>query len=214
MPRTWPAAIIALWLSFTGASAARAQEARWSRGAGSVQAGSIAGFSQLRGEEVVAIGSRIGAAFHLGPAALGADWDYMAVGNHPGRRGRLHRVGVTGRLDVARIDPVGGPNTSLALYVDGGVGHQRGTWDDGSSIDRSDFAVGGGWMLVHRVNLSTRPRRLETVGWRFGWRFTAAPRWAASNSLAACRDKNCPPPGADVPYDVGMVVNSSIDFAW
>jgi hypothetical protein len=216
VPRSWSAVFIAVWLSFTAAQDARAQEARWSRGSGSLHAGSIAGFAQLRGEEVVAIGARAGAAIHIGPAAIGADWDYMAVGNvQP--RGRLHRIGVNGRIDFARLDRhFGGPNTSLALWVDGGVGRQKGTWYDGVSVDRADFSAGAGWTLVHRVNLSTRPRRLETVGWRFGWRFMAAPRWAASNGIASCRRMSpCPPgPGEEVPYDLGMVVNSSLDFAW
>jgi hypothetical protein len=214
--RSWSAVIVAVWLSFTGAREARAQEQRWSRGSGSLHAGSVAGFAQLRGEEVVAIGGRVGAAFHLGPVAIGADWDYMGVGNTQ-PRGHLHRIGFNTRVDFARLDKhFGGENTSLALWVDGGAGRQRGLWHDGSTVDRGDFSVGAGWTLVHRVNLSTRPRRLETVGWRFGWRFMAAPRWAASNGIASCRRQApCPPgPMEDVPYDLGMVVNSSLDFAW
>ncbi len=217
--RTSFAVTIAVWLTFTAAPPARAEQARWSHGSGSLQAGTLAGFAQLRGHEAVAIGGRVGAAIHLGPTAIGAEWDYLQIGSSLSTgedRGGIHRIGVNGRLDFARIDRgFGGENTSLALWLDGGVGHQRGYWHDGSGIDRSDFAVGAGWTLVHRVNLSTRPRALETIGWRFGWRFIASPRWAASNGLASCRRQaGCPPPDPEVPYDMGMVVNSSFDFTW
>lgn len=157
----------------------------------------------------------MGGFVRIGIATLGAEYDYLAVGQAPGR-GYIGRIGATARLNVAHLDYFGGPNTALVLWIDGSVGKQRGQWHDGTPISREDVSVGWGWVLEHRVRLSTRPRKLETVGWQFGWRLIGAPRYGGElGGIAACAQKNdCPDDSMRARHDLGLVVNSSLSLDW
>lgn len=220
MSRTQLAVVAALCLWFTGAPEVRAEEPQErapadKRMGATVEVGSLAGFARYRGDTATGIGGEVGAFVRLGPALVGADYGYLAVGESPGR-GVVERMGLSARLDLARIDRgFGGPNTALVLWVDAGVGHQRGRWHDGTAIDRNDVSAGWGWLLEHRVRLSTRPRRLETVGWKFGWRLTrASPADSTMDDVATCANQGgCTAPDPQA-HDVGMVVSSSIRLDW
>jgi hypothetical protein len=208
----------ALLLTVTLAADARADEAQSESKlvGGSLQFGSLAGAAEFRGELATAIGGRVGGFVRVGIATFGAEYDYLAVGHAPGR-GRVGRLGATARLDVLRIDRrFGGPNSALVLWVDTSVGRQRGTWHDGTRISREDVSVGWGWLLEHRVRLSTRPRKLETIGWQFGWRLIGAPRYGDDLSgIAACARKTmCPGDTMRERHDLALVVNSSLSIDW
>lgn len=225
MPRTRLAVVAVLCLSFTGARAARAEEpheqpARDKLMGATMEVGSLAGFATYHGESATAIGAEVGGYLRFGPALIGAEYAYLAVGDTPMEgppvRGALERLGVAARLDVARFDrSFGGPNTALLLWVDGSLGRQFGRWHDDTPIARNDIGVGAGWLLEHRVRLSTRPRTLETIGWKLGWRLTTAPRYGSRlDAIAACADKHGCGPTEHERKDIGMVVTSSVRFDW
>lgn len=183
---------------------------------GSLQIGSLAGAAEFHGEAATAIGGRVGGFVRIGIATIGAEYDYLSVGQAPGR-GHINRLGATARLDLVRLDRrFGGPNSALVFWIDGSVGRQRGRWHDGQPISREDVSVGWGWLLEHRVRLSTRPRKLETVGWQFGWRLIGAPRYGGElGGIAACaRKSECPDDSMRERHDLALVVNSSISFDW
>lgn len=216
MRRTWFVLTGVLCLCFTAHRSARADHSRWPTGHTSVQAGTLVGVAELRGARAVAIGGRAALSHRIGPASVGAEYDLLGVGDYP-NRGELRRVGLVGRLDLARFNRhFGGPNTSVVLWIDGGIGRQRGEWHTGEEIRRNDACVGAGWLLDHKSSPVVDRRRAHTVGWRFGWRMIAAQRPGTQpEQLALCRDRRCPPrPCQRCPADIGFVVSSSFTISW
>jgi ribosome biogenesis GTPase len=77
--------VAALLLAGTVGGAARAEEAQSESKlfGGSLQVGSLAGAAEFRGELATAIGGRAGAFVRIGIATVGAEYDYLAVGQAP-----------------------------------------------------------------------------------------------------------------------------------
>ncbi len=219
MPKTRAMALVVLCLSFTGPALVRAEEPHSTKlVGGAVQLGSAVGVAQYRGDATTAIGGSVAGLIRVAIATIGAEYEYLVVGEAP-IRGELQRVGLTASLDLLRIDRhFGGPNAALILWIDGSLGREYGRWYDDQEVARNDVAVGWGTRLEHRVHLSTRPRRLETVSWKFGWRLVTAPRYGEQLIGVATRCRadasGCPSGDSSPRYDVGLVVSSSLSFEW
>lgn len=217
MFKSWSTVIAYLLLTFTGTTSARADKSHWSQPTVSIQLGSLAGTAQLEGDKAIAIGAQLAVLIKFGRLGVGAEYDYLKLGDYP-RRGQLGRYALIARAEIARINRgFGGENATLVLWIDGGVGRQTGTWHDGRPVQRNDISMGGGFSFEHRVELSTRPRVLETVAWRLGWHVTAAERFPEGpQAIASCRRKadGCPTMDTTIPYDVGFTLVSSLVFNW
>lgn len=221
MQRTRAMVLVIVCLSFTGPALVRAEEPHSTKlVGGAVQMGSAVGFAQYRGDATTAIGGSVAALIRVAIATVGAEYEYLAVGEAP-TRGELQRVGLTASLDLLRINRhFGGPNAALILWIDGSLGREYGRWYDNRAVTRNDVAIGWGTRIEHRVSLSTRPRRLETISWKFGWRLVTAPRYGENlmNATPRCRadTSGCSTGGGNTGplYDVGLVVSSSLSFEW
>jgi hypothetical protein len=183
-----------------------------------VRFGSVVGFAQIGGEEAMALGAQVAVGHRLGRAMLELELDALELTEvadpHPGaqeqRRGDMQRVGLTARVDVARV-PVG-PRSLWMFFVETGAGHQRSAWDGGEHEGRPDTHIGMGWLLDHR---GRRQQLLPAVGWHVGWRLTAARSdEAAHMRRALCRGKDCVAPPMQHDLDTGLLVSSSLQISW
>src|SRR5439155_23447142 len=111
------------------------------------------------------------------------------------------RLGVVGRFDVIRLGPHWvGPNSMLAIYVEGGADKAWNHWyrpggSDNAQLERMvpndssrvEGQVGFGIMLDHRLQEPISfPHR---IGWFLGWRMAYAPHPTEAASI--CRGVTC-----------------------
>lgn len=201
-------------LGVTVAPPARADVSHKTPMGNGVRIGSVVGFTELGGDEVLALGGQIAVGHRIGRATLEAELDILGlsqpIDDYRRRKGEMLRLGVTARLDVARFGV--GQRSLWVLFVETGVGRQRSSWNGGELVDRNDTHIGMGWLLDHR---SRRARLLPAVGWHVGWRLTAARSDDASHmSRALCRGKDCAAPSPTGDYDTGLLVSSGLMVSW
>jgi hypothetical protein len=166
-----------------------------------VRLGSAVGFLYGERLDVTAIGATLAVGQRFGRLALEAELDVLTLqvrGPSSRRLGDAERLGVMARLDVVRLGPHWvGPNSLLALYVEGGAAIAWNHWyrpaynepmrvvpDD---TKRVEGQAGFGFALDHRLEKPHGfPRR---VGWFLGWRFALAPQ--AGDGAMLCRGAIC-----------------------
>jgi hypothetical protein len=214
-------------LLFTGVQEVRADERQWPRPGPVVRLGTAVGFSEIGERSVSTLGGQVALGYRIGPVILDAEYERLAMLTyledeyHNANRGRLHRIGVSGRIFLLRIGGrVRDPSSSLRLYLEGGAGRQSGRWSTGEDFDRNDVSVGAGWLL----DFKDAPPRIglpfHSFGWHFGWRVTAARADGEDVVfLESCPGgkggKGCdapPMPGHDT--DLGLIVVCAMTAAW
>lgn len=140
--------------------------------------------------------------------------------------GYVNRLGLMGRADVLRFGPhTVGPNSMLALYLEGGMARQSYHWyrpDAGEQLmrqvpvdaARSTAVVGFGLNLDHRLEQPAGfPSR---IGWQLGWQLTTSPRGDMSPTVE-CRGTECiagPVSTGRQARDTSLLVTSTIAFTW
>lgn len=178
--------------------------------------GTVVGFTELGGEDVIALGGQLAVGHRFGPFTLEAELDVLGlsepVHDYQRREGDMLRLGVTGRLDFARFRV--GPRSLWVMFVESGVGRQRSEWHGGPFADRNDTHIGMGWLLDHRSKRGSHS--LPAIGWHVGWRLTAARTGDAAHmtTQALCRAKDCVAPAPDGDYDTGLLVSSGLMISW
>ncbi len=159
--------------------------------------GTSVGFIHGQLEDVMAIGATLGVGHRYGRLAIEAELALANLDAEDGANthlGTQQMLGVNARYDVVRIGPhYVGPNSLLALYVEGGA--QR-IWEQWSLPDAGDPErmvpdnsgrvagdVGFGIMLEHRLQEPVSiPRR---VAWFLGWRLGFTPHDAETAAIVA-----------------------------
>jgi hypothetical protein len=193
--------------------------------------GTTVGF--LYGEtipKVTALGITVAAGQRWNRLAIESEYSHLQLQEFGGsslRLGTGERLAVIGRFDVVRLGPhVVGPNSLLALYVEGGAGVAWNSWWK-PAYDQPDRVVpadsrhvegqaGFGISLDHRLQEPiTFPRR---VGWFLGWRLAYAPHEAEASSICrgvSCRAMPTTTAGSTGSYiDRSMLFQSSLLFTW
>ncbi len=209
-----------LLLVFTLPRSVRADPSHDQRDGVGVQVGTVVGFSELAGVELITIGGHLSTRKRVGQFSLAAEYDFTKLRGETThlvtRRGTYDRLGLSGRLELGRLARrFSGDDTLLVFWTEAGVGRQWIGWETGERLRRSDVAVGAGWVLDHRLR-PLRSGKPAYIGWHFGWRLTASesPRQLPA-SLAACRTpRACPPSTASREIDLGLLVNSSMTVSW
>ena len=201
-------------LGVTVAPPARADVSHKTPMGNGLRFGTVVGFTELGGDEVLALGAQVAVGHRIGRATLEAELDVLGlsepINDYQRREGEMLRLGITARLDVARFGV--GERSLWVLFVETGVGRQRSEWYRGEIADRTDTHVGMGWLLDHR---GQRMRLLPAVGWHVGWRLIAARTDdAAQMSRALCSGKDCAAPSSNDDYDTGLLVSSGLQISW
>lgn len=215
--RICAAAVAAACASLTAGGLARAEESH-SRTGLTLRGGSVAGFTQLSGQEVPTVGVQVGLGYQLGPLAAELEHERsLLLEEHNGQsRGDVRRSAVNLRLYVLGVHRFRS-RSILRAYLEAGAGRTTGSFSSGDRFSRLDTAAGGGVLLDHRA-LSSRGG-LRFAGWYLGWSFRASPSAPMSPSwAAACKasaGEPCPaPPEPESPVDVGLMVGSAATFSW
>jgi hypothetical protein len=224
MRRTVAALGAPVLLLFTGPLAARAEPQQWPQAGPTVRAGTAVGFSEIGGRSVSTLGGQLAIGFRIGRLAVDAEYESLAMLQYLDElgenttRGRIDRLGLTGRLFALRI---GGhrpdPSSVLRLYLEGGAGLQSGRWSSGERFRRNDISAGGGWLLDHRSRRRRAGLPLQSIGWQLGWRLSAA-RADGESVFARSRCAKCPPsrspPMPGPATDLALLVTCSMTGAW
>lgn len=189
--------------------------------------GSAAGF--LYGERVdaFALGATTAVGQRFGRLAIEAELDLLtlqAKGPASTRLGDAERLGVIGRFDVVRIGPHWvGPNSMLALYVEGGAAVAWNHWyrpayDEPTRVvpddtKRVEGQAGFGIEIDHRLQEPIGfPHR---IGWFLGWRLALSRH--DSETATVCRGAICrvaTPMPEDRFTDRSMLFQSSLAVTW
>jgi hypothetical protein len=163
--------------------------------------GTSVGFIHGQLEDVMAVGATMALGHRFGRLALEAELGLAAIDGTDianTRLGSEQTLGVIARFDVIRIGSrYVGPNSMLAIYVEGGAQRIWEQWLDPGANDparmvpdnsgRVEGTVGFGLMLEHRLQEPiTIPRR---VGWFLGWRMGFTPHEAETGAI--CRGTVC-----------------------
>jgi hypothetical protein len=198
------------------------------------RAGTIIGYFDGQHQDVLAIGATAAVGERFGRLTLEAEAAAMALESAAeanAQIGDAERLGVIGRFDVIRLGPhTVGPNSMLAIYVEGGVDRAWNHWyrpdsssasaimpalsrvvpDDSANVEG---IIGFGILLDHRLQEPISfPHR---IGWFLGWRMAYAPH--TSETAVVCRGSSCDPAPAmpDTTYvDRSMLFQSSLSVTW
>jgi len=214
------AAATAVWLAFTGARVARADEARWPGSGPGVRAGTAVGFSQLGDQTVTTLGGELGLGYRIGRLTLEAQYDglhlleYVADRGSNAYRGELARYGVAAR--VFFLDLGGGADADWMwrLYAEIGAGRQLGRWSSGDQFARNDLATGAGWLLEHRMRPRPGGLPFRSFGWHFGWQLETARTGRVQLVAERTTCKTCGPPMPGRDLDASLVVSCAFLAAW
>lgn len=199
--------------------------------------GTAVGFIYNEPQDVVAIGATAAVGQRFNRFAIEAEYAYLGfqsrgqyvtplgVTDGDVGVGHGHRLGVMARYDVMRFGSnVVGPNSMLAIYVEGGAGVAWNTWskpdyNQGPRIvpdntKRPEGQAGFGLMLDHRLQEPIGfPRR---VGWFLGWRMAMSPHQpmvgSVCRSTSSCSSVQMDDSGGYV--DQSMLFQSSIEFTF
>ena len=181
--------------------------------------------------DVLALGATTAIGHRFDRLAIEAEFDYLTLqarGPSSQRLGDAERLGLVARFDVIRIGPTWvGPNSLLAIYVEGGAALAWNHWYE-PAFDQALRAVpadtvrvegqaGLGLALDHRLQEPIGfPHR---VGWFLGWRFALTP--TGGELATVCRGATCRVASgmpdehlADRLANHSMLFQSSIAVTW
>jgi len=191
--------------------------------------GSAIGFIYGERQDVIAIGATGAVGQRWGRLTLEAEAAALQLTSNDSTDtvlGDAERLGVVARFDVIRLGPRWvGPNSLLAIYVEGGADKawnhyykpsasdavtERMVPDDSSHVEGQ---VGFGLMLEHRLQEPISfPHR---IAWFLGWRMAYAPHPTEAASI--CRGVTCtaaPTMPEDSYTDRSMLFQSSLSVTW
>nr|HEX4315770.1 hypothetical protein [Kofleriaceae bacterium] len=196
--------------------------------------GSMVGYYDGQRQNVLAVGAVAAVGHRFGRLTLEAELAALTLESTTeadATIGNAERLGVVARYDVIRLGPHWvGPNSLLAIYVEGGAARAWNHWYRPDAGDPSDLSadttrvvpddsarvegiVGFGLMLDHRLQEPIAfPHR---IGWFLGWRMAYAPH--ASEPAVECRGVSCSPAPAmpdDTYVDRSMLFQSSLSVTW
>lgn len=207
--------IAALCVCVTGVGVVRADDSQ-SRYGITLRGGSIAGFTQLRGEDVTTVGVQLGLGYQIGPLAIEAEHEraMLLEKNRGTALGQVARSAVNLRLYALNLHRFKS-RSMLRLYVEAGGGRNSGDYASGDRFSRLDTSVGGGFLLDHRA-LMANSGGLRFAGWHLGWSLRGSEVAEMTPTFAAsCKSKACPTPDPTrSPADLSLMVTSSLSFNW
>lgn len=226
-PVTSCASVAFVLLVFTCAKTASAEEAAKTTSAEeappdrlgpTVRAGSVVGSAHFAGQRVSVLGARIVLGHAIGPVAIHVAYtrcQMSAAGPVDNDRlGNFERLGAGAHIVVATklIEP---PVSSVRLWAEGGVGHQRARFDVGDGSRRTDVMAGFGLTFAFATDKPSAGMP-STWGWNLGWRLLFA---NAESGMAVARvvcqgAKDCGLPGKPTATDLSLVVGSEIVMRW
>jgi hypothetical protein len=208
-------ALVCLGLTASPEASADSSHSRWGFTA---RGGSVAGFTELAGEEVPTIGAQLALGYQLGRLALELEHEQILLLEEKSgeRRGRAGRSAINLKLYLLELHRFRSRSV-LRAYLEGGVGRTSGTMSAGERFSRLETAAGAGLLLDHRA--LSGGDGLRFAGWHLGWSLRASPGAATSPSqasaCAASKDRLCAsPPTTDRPVDLGLLVSSAMAFNW
>lgn len=182
--------------------------------------GTHVGYTAFGSERVDSLGGYVNAAWQVSRFALEAEFGYFRMhervdtDTYSGNQeiGRFHRVGLSGRFDIAELGGAWvGDATKLVLWLEGGIGRQAGFFHTGETFSRTDMTGGFGWLLDHRLK---KPLGFPSrVGWHFGWRLTRTGIPTLSSRNVVCKAPVCRY-RSEQEDDIGLLVSSGIHFSW
>jgi len=215
MAKIRPVAALILCLGFTGSHLAWADpsqdvSAKWVENpyqkhdttGQEVRFGSVVGILAIDGKEYTGLGAMVAAGHRFGRLALDAEYSYLSVterGPSDFRYGAAHQLQVNARFDVLQLDSkVVGPNSMVAIYVEGSAGRelrQADALDPGDPLHKpmpgggaNLLAAGFGLLFDHRLEQPLGfPNR---VAWQLGWRILGTPRPEPA-VLGTCKGDTC-----------------------
>lgn len=202
-------------LLVTSAGPIRADDARSRRGM-TLRGGSVAGKTQLRGEDVTTVGVQLGLGYQLGRLAVELEHERAALleKNAGTRRGGASRSAVNVRLYALNLHRFRSRSV-LRLYLEAGAGRNAGDFSTGARFSRLDSSAGAGVLLDHRALMADHGG-VRFAGWHLGWSLRGSEVAAMSPSYAAsCKGEPCAPPEpVDRDLDLSLMVSSSLSFNW
>lgn len=190
--------------------------------------GTSVGFLTGEPVEATALGLTVAGGKRWGRFALEAEYSILQLSERGPSDlvvGDAQRLGVIGRFEVIRLgSEIIGPNSMLAVYVEGGAGVAWNDWyrpdaDQPASrlvpsdTKRVEGQVGFGIMLDHRLQEPIGfPNR---IGWFLGWRMTMSPH--QDLPMSVCRGISCKLVEMDPQdkyVDRSMLFQSSLSVTW
>ena len=198
--------------------------------------GTSVGFLYGLPTEILAVGATVAAGHRFNRLTLETEFSFLnlehygavqtALGPGLGNQslGTGERLGVLARFDVIRLGShVVGPNSMLAIYVEGGAASAWNHWThptmpvDGQYIladtHRIEGQVGFGIALDHRLQEPISfPRR---IAWFLGWRLAMTPHQPVAATV--CRGISCRAvemPTDSTMLDRSMLFQSSMAFTF
>jgi hypothetical protein len=150
--------------------------------------------------DAAALGLTVGWGHRFDRLSLEAELTHLGLsdtGPAAYNLGRGERLGVVARFEPIRLGSRWmGPNSMLAVYVEGGAAQAWNHWYRPSDTDpqrivpddtrRIEGQVGFGLLLDHRLQA---PQGLSRVGWFIGWRYALSPHDPSAASV--CRGVIC-----------------------
>lgn len=178
------------------------------------------------------LGPIVGLGYRFGRLGVATEYQYLMFQNHSPadstRLGNGHRLSIVGRVDVVRLDSrTVGPNTMVAVFVEGGAGVAWNDWWRPGAGEaarlvpadskRVEGIAGIGIDVDHRLQEAVRfPKR---IAWTLGLRVTGSP--PATETATVCRStetvcRTAPPmmSGDQGFVDRSMLFQSSFGMLW
>lgn len=200
----------------------------------SLRLGTVVGTVEAQRVAATGLGLAMAAGHRFGRLAVESEAALLRLqeqGSSSLALGTSTRLGVIVRYDVVRVgSKVAGPNTMLAMFVEGGAAKTWNHWYQPSArelarwvpedVERVEGQAGVGLAIDHRI--SPRAGYPTRVAWQLGWRLAAPP---PAEEPYACRG-SCllamPVPSAQVGEGTGssaswegsILFQSSLALTW
>lgn len=151
----------------------------------SLRLGTVVGTIEAQQLSATGLGLAVAAGHRFGRLAVESEATFLRLqeqGSSSLALGTSTRLGVIVRYDVVRVgSKVAGPNTMLAMFVEGGAARTWNHWYEPSArelwrwvpedVDRLEGQAGLGLAIDHRI--TPRTGVLARVAWQLGWRLAA-----------------------------------------
>jgi hypothetical protein len=194
--------LVCLGLTSSPEASADSSHSRWGLTA---RGGSVAGFTELGGEEVPTVGAQLAFGYQLGRLAVELEHEQILLLEEKSgeRRGRAGRSAINLKLYLLELHRFRSRSV-LRAYLEGGAGRTSGTMSAGERFSRLETAAGAGLLLDHQALSSGDGLRF--AGWHLGWSLRASP---GASMCAASKKRHC-----GRPVDLGLLVSSAMAFNW
>lgn len=143
-----------------------------------VAVGMLIGGASVGKVDGTGIGMQLSLGRRFGEWTLSGEFNYLGIShqNDTEPEGAITRGSLIGRYNIFRF---GGGSTPImgTLWMEGGLGVQRVTWDAGGVLTRPDVALGFGFSWAGILD-KDNPKKKRTIGWFVAFRahFAQAPR--------------------------------------